>query len=63
MNATVAAEKATKEVLAKEGQQAFVLKGAAGDRYVDTYMRYPWEHLMKNPAVKLDVGKLRQAFR
>ena len=63
MNATVAAEKAMKATLAKEGQQAFVLKGAAADRFVETYMRYPWEHLAKNSAVKLDVGTLRAAFR
>jgi TRAP-type C4-dicarboxylate transport system substrate-binding protein len=63
MKATIADEKKQKEDLAKDGQKAFELKGAAAERFVETYMRYPWQRLAQNPAVKLDVNRLREALR
>jgi TRAP-type C4-dicarboxylate transport system substrate-binding protein len=63
MKATLASEKSDKDLLAKEGEEAVILKGKAGERFVETYMRYPWGRMEKNSNIKLDMAKLRTAFR
>jgi TRAP-type transport system periplasmic protein len=63
LNTARAEEMKEKEELAKDGVMPFVLKGQAAVRYVDTYMRFPWQRLAKNPTITLDVHRLRAAFR
>lgn len=63
MKNVMAFEEKEKQVLAKAGQEALVLKGAAGQKYIDTYLHYPWKRLAENPKVMLDAKTLEKAFR
>jgi TRAP-type C4-dicarboxylate transport system substrate-binding protein len=60
MDSVEAEQKATKEKLDKEGQQAIMLKGEQAKNYIDAYMKTPWGRMKANSNIHINVDELKR---